>query len=45
VNHRPRLAGVSKYTNLGRALVGVADLLGVIWLRRRTRLPGRVVED
>jgi dolichol-phosphate mannosyltransferase len=45
VNHRPRLAGVSKYTNFGRALVGVADLFGVIWLRRRTRLPGRVVED
>jgi dolichol-phosphate mannosyltransferase len=45
VNHRPRLAGQSKYTNLGRAVVGVADMLGMIWLRRRTRLPGRVVEE
>jgi dolichol-phosphate mannosyltransferase len=45
VNHRPRLAGTSKYTNFGRALVGVADMLGVIWLKRRTRLPRRVVEE
>jgi len=45
VNHRPRLAGQSKYTNFGRAVVGVADMLGVIWLRRRTRLPGHVVEE
>jgi dolichol-phosphate mannosyltransferase len=45
VNHRPRLAGQSKYTNLGRAIVGLFDLLGVIWLRRRIRLPGHVVEE
>jgi dolichol-phosphate mannosyltransferase len=45
VNHRPRLAGQSKYTNFGRAAVGVADMLGTIWLRRRTRLPRRVVEE
>jgi dolichol-phosphate mannosyltransferase len=45
VNHRPRLAGQSKYTNFGRAVVGVSDTLGMIWLRRRTRLPGRVVEE
>jgi dolichol-phosphate mannosyltransferase len=45
VNHRPRLAGQSKYTNFGRAIVGVSDTLGMIWLRRRTRLPGRVVEE
>jgi dolichol-phosphate mannosyltransferase len=44
VADRARLAGQSKYTNLGRALVGVGDLLGVVWLRRRTRLPGRVTE-
>jgi dolichol-phosphate mannosyltransferase len=36
---------VSKYTNLGRALVGIADLLGVIWLRARTRRPGAVREE
>jgi dolichol-phosphate mannosyltransferase len=45
VNHRPRLAGQSKYTNFGRAAVGVADMLGTIWLRRRTRLPARIVEE
>jgi dolichol-phosphate mannosyltransferase len=39
VKHRPRLKGVSKYTNWGRALVGVVDLLGVIWLTKRTRAP------
>jgi glycosyltransferase involved in cell wall biosynthesis len=35
VHHRPRLAGRSKYTNLGRLLVSVNDLLGVRWLMRR----------
>jgi dolichol-phosphate mannosyltransferase len=39
VNDRPRLAGVSKYGNLGRALVGLYDLVGVAWLRRRTNAP------
>lgn len=38
VNHRPRSAGVSKYGNLDRALVGILDLFGVWWLIRRTRL-------
>jgi len=37
VNHRPRLHGRSKYTNLSRMLVGVHDLLGVRWLQRRFR--------
>ncbi len=36
VNHRPRRAGVSKYTNIGRLAVGIWDLLGVMWLIRRT---------
>jgi dolichol-phosphate mannosyltransferase len=45
VTHRPRLAGRSKYTNFGRAVVGVFDMLGVIWLQRRTWLPQRVVEE
>ncbi|MBE7213420.1 MAG: glycosyltransferase family 2 protein [Gluconacetobacter diazotrophicus] len=44
VRHRSRLHGASKYTNLGRAAVGVRDLAGVIWLQNRTRLPGAVVE-
>jgi dolichol-phosphate mannosyltransferase len=39
VNDRPRLRGTSKYTNLGRALVGIYDLVGVGWLRKRTILP------
>ncbi|MEZ5925449.1 MAG: glycosyltransferase family 2 protein [Hyphomicrobiaceae bacterium] len=39
VNDRPRLAGQSKYTNLGRALVGIYDLFGVTWLRKRTLVP------
>ena len=38
VNHRPRSAGVSKYNNLNRALVGVADLRGVAWLIRRAKV-------
>jgi dolichol-phosphate mannosyltransferase len=37
VNHRPRLTGASKYTNFGRLLVSVQDLLGVRWLQRRYR--------
>lgn len=44
VNDRPRLAGQSKYTNLGRALIGIWDLFGVSWLRRRTAVPS-IVED
>ncbi|HVI25404.1 MAG TPA: glycosyltransferase family 2 protein [Xanthomonadaceae bacterium] len=37
VNHRARASGVSKYNNLGRALVGIADLRGVAWLIRRSK--------
>jgi dolichol-phosphate mannosyltransferase len=37
VNHRPRGAGVSKYNNLQRAWVGLADLRGVAWLIRRSK--------
>lgn len=39
VNDRPRLAGVSKYNNFSRALIGLYDLFGVTWLRRRTKAP------
>lgn len=39
VNDRPRVAGVSKYNNLNRALVGLYDLVGVTWLRKRTKVP------
>ena len=44
ISHRARLKGQSKYTNWGRALVGVFDLLGVIWLTRRTQAPLSVSE-
>ena len=36
VNHRPRLAGTTKYVNWRRAFVGIFDLLGVLWLKYRT---------
>ena len=40
VNHRARGAGQSKYNNLNRALVGIADLRGVSWLIRRSKRTG-----
>ncbi len=45
VSHRARLRGQSKYTNFGRAMVGIGDMLGVIWLRSRTTLPHKVTES
>ncbi|NVN36313.1 glycosyltransferase family 2 protein [Komagataeibacter swingsii] len=44
VHHRNRLHGSSKYTNLNRAIVGIRDILGVMWLNNRARLPKRVTE-
>lgn len=38
VNHRPRNFGQSKYGTLDRALVGIVDLLGVVWLKKRHSL-------
>jgi len=38
VNHRERSTGVSKYNNLGRAWVGLADLRGVAWLIKRGKV-------
>jgi dolichol-phosphate mannosyltransferase len=44
VNHRPRRAGVSKYTLGGRALRGIYDLVGVRWLlSRRVAWPAHQV--
>jgi len=40
VNHRPRGAGQSKYTNFGRLWAALSDLRGVMWLIRRRRHPG-----
>ena len=37
VSHRERAAGKSNYTNFGRALVGIYDLIGVAWLLRRRK--------
>jgi len=39
VSSRERIAGVSKYNNFNRALIGLYDLVGVSWLRRRTKHP------
>ena len=44
VNHRPRKAGRSKYTNLGRLWASLSDLAGVLWLKSRARSPGPVDE-
>lgn len=35
VNHRPRVRGQSKYGVGNRLWVGIADLLGVMWLQKR----------
>lgn len=37
VTHRARETGYSKYNNLGRAIAGVSDLFGVVWLLRRAK--------
>lgn len=38
VSHRPRQAGVSKYSNWGRLKRTVLDLLAVSWLKSRSRI-------
>jgi len=43
VAHRPRVAGNSKYRILDRLLVGISDVLGVIWLLRRAPTQGEVI--
>jgi glycosyltransferase involved in cell wall biosynthesis len=42
VNHRPRLAGVSKYGVLGRLWVGIDDMMAMRWYRRRHFATDRV---
>jgi dolichol-phosphate mannosyltransferase len=39
VNHRPRRYGVSKYGVFDRLGVGIVDLFGVMWLKRRAARP------
>ena len=45
VAHRQRGAGRSNYSSLQRAIVGVPDLLGVIWLNRRAKTARVVAEE
>jgi dolichol-phosphate mannosyltransferase len=45
VNHRPRLRGTSKYGMLNRLWVGIVDICGVMWLRRRYKSGLLVRED
>ncbi|HVB15418.1 MAG TPA: glycosyltransferase family 2 protein [Stellaceae bacterium] len=44
VNHRPRQRGLSKYGVLDRLVVGIADLLGVMWLGRRGKRPQLIAD-
>lgn len=39
VNHRSRHFGQSKYGTLDRLMVGIVDILGVVWLKKRHSLP------
>ena len=44
VAHRPRIVGASKYRILDRLLVGISDVIGVMWLLRRGPAQGSVTE-
>ena len=44
VDHRHREVGQSKYTNWGRLMASVSDLMGVVWLKSRSRRPGSISE-
>jgi len=44
VNHRPRLHGQSKYGFFDRLWVGLSDLLGVMWLQRRS-VVAEIIEE
>jgi dolichol-phosphate mannosyltransferase len=44
VRHRPRERGVSKYGMFDRLWVGIVDIFGVRWLRRRFK-PGLIVTE
>ncbi len=44
VNHRPRRQGATKYGVIDRLGVGLVDLLGVLWLKRRSARPEIVTE-
>ena len=44
VDHRHRETGRSKYTNWGRLMASFSDLVGVMWLKSRSRQPGAISE-
>lgn len=44
VNHRQRTRGKSNYGTIDRLTVGIVDLLGVMWLIRRSRRPEVTME-
>ena len=44
VDHRHRETGRSKYTNWGRLVASLSDLMGVMWLKSRSRRPGAISE-
>jgi dolichol-phosphate mannosyltransferase len=44
VHHRPRSRGNSKYGMLDRLWVGIVDIFGVMWLKRRYK-PGLAVRE
>jgi dolichol-phosphate mannosyltransferase len=45
VNHRPRARGTSNYGTFDRLWVGITDLLGVMWLKRRAKNPRLLAES
>lgn len=45
VNHRPRGTGESHYGLNNRLWVGLVDMVGVMWLRRRSRLPAAIIDS
>ena len=44
VGHRARDKGKAKYGILDRLLVGISDIIGVMWLLRRANHPEEVTE-
>jgi dolichol-phosphate mannosyltransferase len=45
VNHRARARGISNYGTLDRLFVGIADVIGVMWLMRRAKRPEIMADD
>ena len=45
VNHRDRQHGTSNYTMMSRLLVGIIDMIVVLWLQKRTKIAHVVCED